>query len=476
MSKSSLPPGARVLEGSAMVEIPEGAAKILFATTRDVFYNKAQVVNRDVSVLALRAWAQGRAAGLPAPTVFEGLAASGLRSLRYALEVPELGQITANDLDPTAVEAIARNRAHCGVAEGKVVPSTGDCALELLRRRGSPLPRPSVVDLDPFGSAMPFLDSAVQAVEDGGLLAVTCTDLLILCGAQMSVCGGKYGSFPVKAPYHHEQGLRIVLASIARAAAQHRRVIEPVLSLFLDFYVRVFVVVRSDTLAAGRVGTSLASVYQCQGCPSYALQPLQRAPAEGSQMARLAVGPPVGRECASCGSPHHVGGPLWSGQLHSAEFVSRVEALARDSQLATKDRLAGVLALARSEVPTPLFTTVSDWANTVRCTVPPYDAVRSALLALGYRCSLSHCVPNSLKTDAPPEALADVIREWVKKNPISAARAQEKTPGNELLARPMTREIDLTITSTIPRENKRFRANPEGLRGGPGSLPNKKVA
>ena len=32
-----------------------------------------------------------------------------------------------------------------------------------------------VIDLDPYGTASPFLDSAVQAVADGGLLCVTCT-------------------------------------------------------------------------------------------------------------------------------------------------------------------------------------------------------------------------------------------------------------------------------------------------------------
>ena len=35
--------------------------------------------------------------------------------------------------------------------------------------------RYDVIDLDPYGTACPFLDSAVQAVTDGGLLCVTCT-------------------------------------------------------------------------------------------------------------------------------------------------------------------------------------------------------------------------------------------------------------------------------------------------------------
>ena len=34
-----------------------------------------------------------------------------------------------------------------------------------------------IVDLDPYGSASPFLDGAVQSVTDGGLLAITCTDM-----------------------------------------------------------------------------------------------------------------------------------------------------------------------------------------------------------------------------------------------------------------------------------------------------------
>lgn len=40
-----------------------------------------------------------------------------------------------------------------------------------------------VIDLDPYGSASIFLDAAIQAVDNGGLLCVTCTDSAVLCGA-----------------------------------------------------------------------------------------------------------------------------------------------------------------------------------------------------------------------------------------------------------------------------------------------------
>ena len=40
--------------------------------------------------------------------------------------------------------------------------------------------RVDVVDLDPYGTAAPFIDAAVQSVADSGLLCVTCTDLSVL--------------------------------------------------------------------------------------------------------------------------------------------------------------------------------------------------------------------------------------------------------------------------------------------------------
>jgi tRNA (guanine26-N2/guanine27-N2)-dimethyltransferase len=38
-----------------------------------------------------------------------------------------------------------------------------------------------VIDLDPFGTAIPFLDAAINACDDT-LLCVTFTDSRILCG------------------------------------------------------------------------------------------------------------------------------------------------------------------------------------------------------------------------------------------------------------------------------------------------------
>jgi tRNA G26 N,N-dimethylase Trm1 len=61
-----------------------------------------------------------------------------------------------------------------------------------------------VIDLDPYGTAVPFLESTLQAVADGGLLAVTCTDMAVLCARNPHVCFYKYGGAPLPKPYCHE--------------------------------------------------------------------------------------------------------------------------------------------------------------------------------------------------------------------------------------------------------------------------------
>jgi tRNA G26 N,N-dimethylase Trm1 len=60
-----------------------------------------------------------------------------------------------------------------------------------------------VIDLDPYGSAAEFLDSAVQAVAEGGLLCVTCTDSAILAGNYSETCFAKYGSMSIRGTLHH---------------------------------------------------------------------------------------------------------------------------------------------------------------------------------------------------------------------------------------------------------------------------------
>ncbi|XP_032129630.1 tRNA (guanine(26)-N(2))-dimethyltransferase-like [Sapajus apella] len=61
-----------------------------------------------------------------------------------------------------------------------------------------------VIDLDPYGSPARFLDAAVQAVSEGGLLCVTCTDMAVLTGKSKETCYSKYGAMALKSRACHE--------------------------------------------------------------------------------------------------------------------------------------------------------------------------------------------------------------------------------------------------------------------------------
>jgi len=147
--------------------------------------------------------------------VFEGLAASGLRSIRYAKEVPGIGAVVACDLDSHAVECIKKHADQNGVAD-KVYPLHADARIHMYQHPAFY----DVVDLDPYGTPVQLLDSAVQAVSEGGLLCVTATDLAVLCGSTPEVCYTKYQSISLKRGYCHEMAIRILLQSISNTAAR----------------------------------------------------------------------------------------------------------------------------------------------------------------------------------------------------------------------------------------------------------------
>ena len=200
-------------------------------------------------------------------TILDALAASGLRSMRYWKEIPGVKHVTINDLEPAAVHRAKTNIAENGLEDAVVGDDdqpdeeqrpygirvqNADAKIEMyqsLRPQYGQLvanlkPQWDVIDLDPYGSAAPFLDAAVQAIES---LCVTCTDMAALGGSHPETCYGRYASMPIpSARYLQEAALRILLCSLATTAAKYGRTIQPILSVGMNFYIRVFVEVKDD--------------------------------------------------------------------------------------------------------------------------------------------------------------------------------------------------------------------------------------
>nr|XP_024658458.1 tRNA (guanine(26)-N(2))-dimethyltransferase-like [Maylandia zebra] len=143
--------------------------------------------------------------------------------------------------------------------------------------------RYDVIDLDPYGSPASFLDAAVQSVSEGGLLCITCTDMAVMAGNSGETCYSKYGSVSIKAKYCHEMALRIILHSLDQRAGVYQRYIQPLLSVSVDFYIRVFIRVFTGQATVKNSASKQALVYNCVGCGAFHLQRMGRRTSNGKQ-------------------------------------------------------------------------------------------------------------------------------------------------------------------------------------------------
>ncbi|KAI9153493.1 hypothetical protein LWI28_012240 [Acer negundo] len=515
--------------------IKEGEAEILMHAKNEVFYNKTQVNNRDISIAVLRTFVSKRkeeheallskraikvseksACGsvveetsnesdvnkeklngeiegpeetlqdesyaiskqtvkaterkvqgqLKPPRVLEALSASGLRALRYAREVEGISQVVALDNDKVSVEACRRNIKFNGsLACSKVESHLADARVYMLSH-----PKEfDVVDLDPYGSPSVFLDSAVQSVVDGGMLMCTATDMAVLCGGNGEVCYSKYGSYPLRGKYCHEMALRILLACIESHANRYKRYIVPVLSVQMDFYVRVFVRIYTSASAMKNTPLNLSYVYQCTGCDSFHLQPIGRNASNKNNSIRYlpGFGPVVPQVCSDCGKKFNMGGPIWSAPIHDQEWVTSILEGVKSikDRYPAYDRISAILTTISEELPdVPLFLSLHNLCATLKCTSPSAVIFRSAVINAGYRISGTHVNPLGLKSDAPMDVIWDIMRCWVKNHPVKAQPPDQS--GSVILAKEPTLQANFaravaSLSKAQAKKVARFLPNPE---------------
>lgn len=489
--------------------ITEGKASVI--GEGHVFYNPVQQFNRDLSTLVLSAYfeltqletleklrkkSNGANAEetqeIEAPKagqkfegglrILEALSATGLRSIRYAKEIPGIEQITANDLSRQAVEAIKLNLKNNDV-EHLVTPENMD-ATQLMYSSIGPKKRFSAIDLDPYGCPSIFLPGAVQSVEDGGLLLITATDMAVLAGNTPESCYLKYGTMPLKSKACHEMALRILLKCIESHANLYGRYIQPLLSVSVDFYIRVFVRVFTNPQECKKSTSKISYVYQCTGCNALTFHPLgilKPNPTDRNpKQIKYAVqtGPPVNKKCEFCNFRHHLGGPIWTAPIHDQNFVvSLLKNLESDqfSYLGTNKRITGILNVIQEELPDiPLYYTIESICSTLKLETVPILKFRSALLHENYRISFSHASKSSIKTDAPMSVIWDVLRAWGKTHPVKKDRFIEGTPLNAILSVECSKEYkfhDIHPLANPPSRKfgfTRFAVNPTS-HWGPGT-------
>lgn len=433
------------------VTVKEGKATILSLKENKVFYNPIQQFNRDLSVTAIRAWSElylqskegkretrkrtiseaekestegeEKSASTTTPfiTILEALSATGLRAIRYGHEIPLLKQVVANDLLPEAVKSIDRNIEYNNLKD-KVSSNLGD-AIHYMSGGQNKF---HVVDLDPYGTATPFIDGALQSINEEGLLLVTCTDAGVLAGSGypekcFALYGGNnFGNTYIGGEANHEAGLRLILHMIATNAAKYKKTIEPLLSLSIDFYMRVFIRVKTSPMSVKHLASSTMITYHCVGCGNKLNQFLGRVETKknGTKKFQTALGPPVGVRCEYCTSLHHLAGPMWGGPLHNHEFIDTVMKIndSHDTSVyGTTERIRGMVTVAKNELLEPFYFNLNQLSSYFKSPPIPINDLCKAIGNLGYDVSLTHAQKNCIKTTAPWNVVLQINRQWLIK-------------------------------------------------------------
>ncbi|AQK68044.1 putative tRNA (guanine(26)-N(2))-dimethyltransferase 2 [Zea mays] len=476
-SASPSPSDPSAAAAGPQTTIREGKVEIFLDESNSVFYNKTQVNNRDISIAVLRSFILKRheeyaarsrkdnteilqnviagpgdttlsaQAKYKEPKVLEALAASGLRAIRYAVEVDGIGEVTAVDNNEAAVEACKKNIQHNGsLASSKVVPHHADARVYMLTHpKEFDVVLPSFyfhvcflcfqhhgykVDLDPYGSPAAFLDSAVQCVADGGILMCSATDMAVLAGGNAEVCFSKYGSYPLRGKHCHEMALRILLACIE----------------------------DKENIAVPNFRLTLPEV------------------------------------CSECGHQFVMGGPLWSYPIHdkvwaasilsdihamreaypaypkiSAILSSVSEVMSFSSAVHNATDIDGKIGKIDHELlEAPLFVSLHNLCAILKCTTPTMVMLQCAIRNAGYQVSGSHVDPLALKTDAPMSVIWDIMRCWVKLHPVKHRPGNH--PGNVILSQEpkFQAKFSRVLGASVTRKRARFMPNPEKY-WGPGT-------
>ncbi|MBN2368384.1 tRNA (guanine(10)-N(2))-dimethyltransferase [Candidatus Woesearchaeota archaeon] len=215
-----------ITEDSAKLEISE-EKKI--SRKLPVFYNPVMKLNRDVSVLLLNSIADIKMQiALP-------LAGSGIRGIRFLkeLEPGKIENISFNDYK--SIENIRQNLRLNGLLGDNIFFFSRDANLFLLESKGF-----DYIDIDPFGTPNPFLESSIVRLARDGILAVTATDTSALAGSSPTACLRKYWAKPLKNEFMHETGIRILIRKVQLVGAEFEKALIPIFSFSKDHYYRVF--------------------------------------------------------------------------------------------------------------------------------------------------------------------------------------------------------------------------------------------
>jgi len=383
----------------SLQEINEGLTKLLvpsYSLTEKVppkdpaFFNPNARLNRDLSIVAYKAYARGASNRI----IGDALAGVGSRSVRAAVEVKELDEVYINDANAIAVD-IARQSSALNGVENRCKFSVNE-ACRFLSEHTSRGSRFGIVDLDPFGTPAPYIDCALRAVADEGLLSVTATDTPVLCGIYPDVCVRRYYGRSINTEYGNEVGLRLILGLISMVASRLEFGIKPLFVHSTRNYLRVYVLVRVGSKYADAMPNMMGCIYHCFSCSN-------RSCGNRNNSQQI---------CDRCKKPMKIAGQLWVDNIFDAAFVNSMLQTLDDC---TVDRKCGkLLSIASGEANlSPTYFSVDRTAERLKITPPSISRIIDKLKDSGFVASRTSLRMTGFKTNARYDEVLEVLRTLV---------------------------------------------------------------
>jgi tRNA (guanine26-N2/guanine27-N2)-dimethyltransferase len=382
-----------VKEGDTDLMVPDPASYTFQGryepSLAPVFYNPKMEFSRDIAVLVLNVFAVTRKRYLE---ICDPLAGLGARGIRFAKEVKNVNQVVVGDLNDDAIPIILEN-IHLNGVERLVNLNHKDACL-LLTEHAEPGKRFDYIDVDPFGTPSPFLDSAVRALKNGGIMAITATDTAPLCGIYSHACYRKYGGSSIRSEFCHEVGLRLMIGTAVRETLKYDMAMDVLLSYSADHYLRAYL---KGSLGAKRGDVSASHMGYIFYCPACGWRESYTQASEW----------PCG--CKLCGKKLMRAGPLWCGSLCDKPFIEKM--LGEDrSHLNTNRRIEKLFSNLISECDKPPgYYVIDNIASRLGRDVPSLKNVIEGLSAKGYESCVTHFHPKAVKTFAPLPILEEVV-------------------------------------------------------------------
>jgi len=364
-----------VREGGVDIEVPEQEEGV----GDGVFYNPEQELNRDLTIAVMRAYAEreGRA-----ETYLDAMAASGIRGVRAAADGWE---VTCCDVNDDAIERcednLARNDLSAAVRQQDVNALLHEEYFD-------------IVDLDPFGTPIPFADAAFRGTRN--LLCVTATDTAPLCGAHFHSGVRSYSAVPRNTEYHAEMCVRILLSGLARTGARYDIAVRPLLTHATKHYVRTYLALDRGATVANEVIESLGYIHHCRAC-------LTRTTEEG-----LIANPP--ESCPNCGEDIETAGPVWLAQYYDEDFLGEVRENI-DDEMGTAEEASDLTETLEGELAEPTHYDQHRLCRNWGRPASGMDDFLGALRDAGFEASRAHYGGTTFETTASVSEIRDATAD-----------------------------------------------------------------